>query len=230
MYTNEEINRYAIVTGVSSGVGEAMALSLLEKGFTVFGASRSGSEIEHESYIDIECDLRHEDAVENFFRVVEEETEEIDILVNNAGICLKNDLGETSASDFQNQIETNLMGTFYFLKHFESFIVEDESHVITILSNIVNQSFSGMSAYAASKHGIVGLIDSCKIEWEKYNVKFTSLYPGAIDTPLWEVLDPSFPKDKMLTTEEFIHVFDMVLTSSHNIQFPEIHFKNRSRA
>jgi NAD(P)-dependent dehydrogenase (short-subunit alcohol dehydrogenase family) len=224
----EEVEKkYAIVTGASSGLGEAMVMSLLEKEYTVFGFSRSGLAIEDENYIDIECDIRVEEQVEKAFSIIEKETEGVDLLINNAGICEMSPVGETSSEEFTNHLETNTLGTFHVLKHYENFIYEGDSHVINILSTAAKYTYANVSAYCASKFALKGLIEATQLEWSKYDVKFTNMYPGAIETPLWEKLDMQFSKAKMLSLEEFSYVFNMVVDSPASIRFDDLTFLHR---
>lgn len=224
---DEMENRYAIVTGASSGLGEAMVDTLLNKGFIVFGLSRSGLDLEDENYIDIECDVKDEEQVEDAFKRIEEETEVVDILINNAGICEMSPVGETASEDFLTHLETNTLGVFHMLKHFENFIYEGESHIINILSTASKYTYPNVSAYCASKFALRGLIDATEKEWDKYGVKFTNLYPGAINTPLWDKIDLEFSRAKMLTIEEFVYIFNMIVDAPSNIRFNDLTFIHR---
>jgi NAD(P)-dependent dehydrogenase (short-subunit alcohol dehydrogenase family) len=218
----EEDIKYAVVTGASSGLGEAMIDSLLNRNYVVFGLSRSGLDIDDENYFDIECDLRVEEQVEKAFSQIEKETAEVDILVNNAGICEMGPVGEMGSEEFLNHLETNALGTFHVLKYFENVIFEGESQIVNILSTASKFAYPNASAYCASKFAMKGLIETTEREWEKYGVKFTNIYPGAIDTPLWDKLDMEFSRAKMLTTEEFIYVFNMILDAPANIRFNDL--------
>jgi len=71
------------------------------------------------------------------------------------------------------------------------------------------------------------MIESIREEWAHLGVRFTTLMPGAILTPIWETNEEEIPRDEMMTIEDFMHVFTMVVTSPNNIQFPEIVFYTR---
>jgi NAD(P)-dependent dehydrogenase (short-subunit alcohol dehydrogenase family) len=88
---NEKV---AVITGTSSGLGLAMATTCLERGFLVFGGSRTESPIVHENFIDLELDIRSEKSVIEFFSEIAKETEVVDVLINNAGICGMNSFAE----------------------------------------------------------------------------------------------------------------------------------------
>lgn len=218
---------FILITGTSSGLGYEMATMLLEQGHTVIGVSRSGTEINSDNFIDIVCDIRQEESVEEMYELISDHTDKLDVIVLNAGIFEMSPLNETSSKEFRNQLDTNVVGAFHILKHAESFIDEEDAHIITISSLASKNGLSNMSAYSASKFALNGMIDSLRSEWAHLNVRFSTLLPGAIATPIWEDIKGEFPKDQMLTIEEFLHVFNMVVNSPRNLQFPEITFLHR---
>ena len=102
--------RYALITGTSSGLGLEMARSLLDQGYSVFGISRSGSLIEHSEYTDIVCDIRSEVSVEEMYDIIRETTEELHLIINNAAVFEMSLLQDTSSHEFTNHLTTNVLG------------------------------------------------------------------------------------------------------------------------
>lgn len=221
------MDRFAIVTGSSSGLGLEITKSLLFSGYTVFGGSRSGTDIEHDKFYDVELDITSEESVEEFFETVREYSDKIHLFVNNAGICEMGPVAETSTESFELHLATNTIGPFLLLKNLESLIVKGETHVISILSTAAQYGYPNVSAYNASKFGQLGLIESLKKEWKEHKLRFTNLFPGAIDTPLWDKMGTKFSRDKMLKSSDFMSVFNFVLLAPATIQFPEITFLHR---
>ncbi len=219
---------FALVTGTSSGLGQEIAYYLLDEGYTVFGASRSGSEIEHGNFVDIVCDIGIEQEVENLFNTINETTDQLDLIINNAGICYISPLVETSSKEFLEQIQTNTLGTFHILKHALNFIIENQTHIVTITSTAGKYGYQNASGYSASKFALHGLIDSLRKEWKELGVRFSTLCPGAIDTPFWEKIDINLNPDKSLNLDEFMYVFQMVVNSPVSMQFPEITFLHKN--
>jgi NAD(P)-dependent dehydrogenase (short-subunit alcohol dehydrogenase family) len=218
---------YAIVTGASSGLGLSMSKFLISKDYTVIAASRKLIDISHDNFHHISVDIRDENSVVDFFHEVEQITDEVQLFVNNAGICEMSSVGETETSSFENQLTTNVTGTFHMLKGLEDLLVDEETHIINILSTAAHYGYPNVSAYTASMHAMEGLLKSVKKEWSDYKIKFTNLYPGAIDTPLWDKMNVEFSRDKMLTIEEFMHVFEMVALAPPMVQFPEVTFLHK---
>ena len=220
-------NEYALITGTSSGLGYEMAQYLLEEGLTVIGVSRSGTALDHPNFIDILCDIREEGAVEEMYELVSGHTDSIHIIILNAGIFEMSPLVETSTKEFTDHFSTNVVGAFHILKHASDFLVEDETHIITISSIASKKGLANISAYSASKFALNGMIESLREEWEHLNVRFSTLMPGAILTPIWEEMEEDLPRDQMLSISDFMQVFQMVVNSPSHMQFPELVFLHK---
>ncbi len=221
------MEKCAIITGSSSGLGLEITKSLLFSGYTVFGGSRSGTELEHDNFYDVELDITSSESVEEFFETVREFTDQVHLVVNNAGICEMQSLSETSTENFELHLATNTLGPFLLFQGLESFLIKDETHIISILSTAAHYGYPNVAAYNASKFGQLGLIQSLKKEWKDYKVRFTNLFPGAIDTPLWDKVGSKFSRDKMLKTSDFMTVFNFIVHAPPTIQFPEMTFLHK---
>jgi 3-oxoacyl-[acyl-carrier protein] reductase len=220
-------NEYALITGTSSGLGYEMAQFLLDEGQSVIGVSRRGTAIDHPNFIDIICDIREEGAVEEMYELIAGHTDQLHLIVLNAGIFEMSPLVETSTKEFNDHFSTNVLGAFHILKHAIDFIVEDETHVVTVSSIASKKGLANISAYSASKFALNGMIESLREEWEHLNVRFSTLMPGAILTPIWDEQEEDLPRDQMLTLADFMHVFQMVVSSPSHMQFPELVFLHK---
>lgn len=220
--------QYALVTGSSSGLGLEMSQFLLEEGYTVFGASRSETDIDHPDFIDLEVDVQDEESVMNMFDEIGAETTGLHLVVNNAGIYEMGSIIQTTSEEFQNHLMVNLVGCFHVLKHLYDYLIKDQTHIIHLNSIAGQKGFANVSAYCASKFGLRGLVESCREEWKSEGVRFTNLFPGAIDTPIWQSISDDFERSKMLDPEDFISVFEMVVRSPNNMQFPDITFLHKT--
>lgn len=116
------MDKCAIVTGSSSGLGLEITKSLLFSGYTVFGGSRSGTELEHDNFYDVELDITSEESVEEFFETVREFTDVVHLVINNAGICEMASVADTDAAAFEKHLATNTIGPFLLFKNIETFI------------------------------------------------------------------------------------------------------------
>lgn len=221
------MERFALVTGSSSGLGLEITKHLIESGYTVFGGSRSGTDFEHENFYDVELDITSEESVEEFFETVREFAPHLHLVVNNAGMCEFASLSDTTLEQFEEHLATNTIGPFLLFRHLEPFLIKNETHIISILSTAAQYGYPNVSAYNASKFGQLGLLQSLKKEWKDHKVRFTNLFPGAIDTPLWDKMGTKFSREKMLKTSEFMSVFSFVVNAPSTIQFPELTFLHR---
>src|SRR4051812_16947416 len=102
-------NQVALITGASSGIGQATAELLAARGFTVFGTSRAPDQIAR-SYALLPLDVRSDASVEAAVQSVLDRARRIDVLVNNAGYSQAGAIEETSIADMQAQFDTNLLG------------------------------------------------------------------------------------------------------------------------
>lgn len=222
------MQRYALVTGSSSGLGEAVIRFLLDLDYVVFGISRRGADFQDDRYIDLIADLRSEADVSEVMEFVQEETEGLDLVVHAAGVFALQNIDQMKGEDFLDILQTNISGAFHLTKYLPPFLIEDETHIVTVSSVAALKGFAGNSAYCASKAGLRGLLDSCKEEWKNNGVRFSTIYSGAIATPLWDNVPVDIPRDFFLDIEDFLHVFQMVVTAPSHIQFPEIHLMHKN--
>ena len=221
------MEKCALVTGSSSGLGLDISKFLLDCGYIVFGGSRSGTDLEHENFYDVELDITSEDSVEEFIETIREFTPHLHLIINNAGICEMGPISDVTLEQFEEHLATNTVGPFLLFRHIESFLIKNETHIISILSTAAQYGYPNVSAYNASKFGQLGLLESLKKEWKDYKIRFTNLFPGAIDTPLWDKMGSKFSRDKMLKTNEFMSVFGFIVTAPDTIQFPELTFLHK---
>lgn len=219
--------KWAVVTGSSSGLGLAMTVHLLELGYAVAGGSRSGTEIDHEHFYDLELDVADEESVDEFYETLKGLTKKVDVFIQNAGICEMNPLVESESEFFAQHLATNTLGAFHMLKGLEPFLIKNQTHVISILSSAAKHAYPSMSAYNASKFGLKGLLESVQKEWKDLGVKFTPLYPGAIQTPLWDSLPKDFSRARMLTQEDFLYVFEFILNAPEHLRIADLTFLHK---
>jgi len=220
-------NQFALVTGTSSGLGYEIAQYLLGEGYNVIGVSRRGTSLDHPNFIDILCDIREEAAVEEMYELISGHTDSLNLIVLNAAIFEMSPLVETSTKEFSDHLTTNVTGSFHILKHASDFLIEDLTHIVTISSIAAKKGLANISAYSASKFALNGMIESVREEWGHLGIRFSTLMPGAIYTPLWEEENDELPRDEMLSMSDFMHVFQMIVTSPSCMQFPEITFLHK---
>lgn len=180
----------ALVTGVSRGLGRAMALGLAQAGADIVGAGpqgmgETGREIEalgrrcHE----IRADLAERDRAVSLAREAADAFGRVDILVNNAGIIRISPAEDASARDFDEVMEVNLRSLFLLCREIgKRMIARGGGKIINICSV---QSIKGGfedAAYVASKHAVAGLTRALANEWGKHNIQVNGIAPGFMVT------------------------------------------------
>jgi NAD(P)-dependent dehydrogenase (short-subunit alcohol dehydrogenase family) len=178
--------RVALVTGASSGIGDAIARQLATAGFRVFGASRrtpatvvSGSE---RVTIDVDDDA----SVRAGVATVLQEAGRIDVLVNGAGYLCAGAVEETSLADAKAQFETNYFGVVRMtLEVLPGMRERMFGHIITIssLAGLVPVPFWGQ--YNASKFAVEGLMETLRHEVRPFGIQVAMVEAGAIKTALY---------------------------------------------
>ena len=112
--------------------------------------------------------------------------EGIDILVNNAGIIYYRSLIDTTEEEWNKNIDTNLKSVFLFTKEVLPHMIKNKSGgvIVNVSSSAGKSGFPNLSAYCASKFGIIGLTESIAKEVADNNVKVMAICPGGVDTEM----------------------------------------------
>ena len=186
--------KVAIVTGGAMGIGFAISYRLAEAGATIAiadtneeRAQQASQELKHYGYRSIffRCDVSREDEVRNMVGAAVGELGGIDILVNNAGIYPRIPLVEMSGEDFEQVIAVNLKGAFLCSREASQHMIQQRRGgcIINIASiDALHPSSKGMSAYDASKGGVLSLTKSMALELGQHDIRVNAIAPGGILT------------------------------------------------
>jgi 3-oxoacyl-[acyl-carrier protein] reductase len=203
----------AIVTGSGRGIGKDTSVLLAKKGVNVVVCSRTQHEIEdtvreiaqiHSGVFGAKCDIGISSQVDNLVKKAAGKFGNIDILVNNAGICYLKKLVDTTESEWDQTIDSNLKGAFLCSKAVLPYMIYNNSGtIINVSSGAGKAGFENLSAYCASKFGIVGLTES--LAWEVTGtIRVMTICPGEVATQMQEV-DSNYyrlNRDTMLKPEQ----------------------------
>ncbi|KAL7157446.1 hypothetical protein ABFS83_02G078000 [Erythranthe nasuta] len=191
-----------LITGVSRGLGRALALELAKLGHTVIGCSRSADKLsslqselaaasENKSnsgkHLIFNVDVRSDSSIEELARTVVEKNVIPNIIVNNAGMINRNNnLWEVSAEEFDSVIDTNLKGTANVLRHFIPLMIQKKQGIIVNMSSGWGRSVAAeVAPYCASKWAVEGLTKAVAKELPP-EVAVIALNPGVINTVMLE--------------------------------------------
>lgn len=177
-----EIKQVALVTGASSGIGQATAELLAARGFTVFGTSRTPSQAAR-TYKWLPLDVRSDASVEAAVQSLLEQAGRIDVLVNNAGYAQVGAIEESSIADVQAQFDTNLLGVLRVIKAVLPVMRQQGSGRIINVSSIVGQVAPPyMGVYATSKFALEGLSEALREEVRPFGVDVSLVEPTFVKT------------------------------------------------
>jgi NAD(P)-dependent dehydrogenase (short-subunit alcohol dehydrogenase family) len=154
----------------------------------------------------------------------------LDAVIHCAGIGLIKSAKDTSDTDFVRVTNTNLRGTFLIAKATaEAMSASGGGRFLTIPGILGKAPMRGASAYCASKYGVVGLIKSMALEYQRAGVQFCLFHFGGVDSPFWDDIDMKVQRDKMIPTSvaasaliQAVEAPQHLVTSEVTIQ-PETH-------
>ena len=190
-------NKVAIITGASSGIGYATALTLSKAGIRVaVGARRTERLQELEKQIiknngEIliqKTDVTRKSDCDSLVDTVVEKWGKVDILINNAGLMPLSYFKNGKVEEWEQMIDVNIKGVLYCTSAVVPHMLEKKSgHIINISSVAGRIVFAGGSVYCATKHAIAALSEGLRKELSPtYNIRVTCIEPGAVETELLE--------------------------------------------
>jgi NAD(P)-dependent dehydrogenase (short-subunit alcohol dehydrogenase family) len=179
-----EIGRVAVVTGASSGIGEAAAQALVGAGFTVYGTSRTAAVgEERDGVVFVPLDVTDGQSVADAVGEVLGRSGRIDVLVNNAGLGITGAAEESSIEQARALFDTNLFGSMRMTRAVLPQMREQGSGRIINVSSVLGLMPAPFGAlYAASKHAIEGYSESLDHEVREYGVRVLLIEPAYTKT------------------------------------------------
>ncbi len=176
-----------LITGTSSGIGEATAQYFLKRGWSVFATARHperlGAWSRHARVIPLSLDVTNTEsvrsAIDNALRI----TDQLDVLVNNAGVGLAGPLEAITVEEIERHLQTNFFGSIRIIQTLLPLFRKQKHGVIVNVSSIAGRfGIPFLSPYCAGKFALEGLSESLYYELLPFNIRIKLIEPGGIKT------------------------------------------------
>lgn len=187
------MNKIALVTGATSGIGRATAKKLAMDGYNLIVTGRRqerldslAKEMQPYGVEVLSCcfDVRNSDEVTAAINDLPEEWQAVDVLVNNAGLAVGvNPIQSGVLDDWERMIDTNIKGLLYVTRHVAPLMIKSgRGHIVNIASIAGKEVYPGGNVYCATKHAVDALSKGMRIDMLKHNIKVTNIAPGMVET------------------------------------------------
>jgi len=179
------MQKIVLLTGASGGLGTAIAESLKDKGYKIYGTSRKDRT--SDIYIPVQMDLTNEESIKNAVRFVIEKEGKIDILINNAGIGITGSIEETDINAVRKVFETNFFGMMRIIQEVLPYMREQKSGKIINISSIAG--YTGLpyrGIYSATKSAVMRMTEALSAELKPFEITVVEVAPGDFKTQIAE--------------------------------------------
>jgi glucose 1-dehydrogenase len=178
--------RYVVVTGAAGGIGRATVNFFAKKGWIVIGIDRAPFDGDFpQNGLFIQADVSLEKDWQEIQGRLIERTSSLDALINNAAVQITKPIVETTVEEWDRVLNANLRSVFLSVKMLYSVLKAENGGAIVNVSSVHAVATSkDISAYAASKGGMLALTRALAIELAPDNIRVNSVLPGAVDTPM----------------------------------------------
>jgi len=188
------MKKIALITGATSGIGEATAILLARNNYELIITGRRNQrlgqlrmKIESESDAEVfplNFDIRKQEEVKYAINSLTGKWKNIDVLINNAGLAVgMHHINEGEVDDWERMIDTNIKGLLYITREVTPGMVERKSgHIINISSIAGRDVYEKGNVYCATKHAVTAISKALRVDLGKHKIKVTNIAPGAADT------------------------------------------------
>lgn len=188
------MNRIALITGASSGIGEATALLLAQNNFDLIITGRRKERLKalqdkiqtvsQAKVFMLNFDIRNLAENEAAINSLPDEWKKIDVLINNAGLAAGfSNIQDGLIDDWERMIDTNIKGLLYITRLVSNLMIESgEGHIINLSSIAGKETYPMGNVYCASKHAVQSLTKGMRLDLLKHGIKVSSVSPGAVET------------------------------------------------
>jgi NADP-dependent 3-hydroxy acid dehydrogenase YdfG len=192
--SNNIEGKVIVITGASSGLGEAAARHLSSEGATVVLGARRGDRIRalaeeliarRAKALAVATDVTNFDQVKRLVDAAVQAFERVDVMINNAGLMPQSPLDRLKVEDWSRTIDVNIKGVLYGIGAVLPYMEKQRAgHIINVSSVAGHKVRAGGAVYAATKHAVRVISEGLREEVKPYDIRTTVISPGAVDTEL----------------------------------------------
>lgn len=196
--------KYILITGISSGIGQSIAMELLDKGYYVVGTVRKESDAKkfYDKYPNqfqgLILDLKNKNNIEEVYKRLVKilNGNNLHALINNSGVAIGGPLMHQNMDEIRDQFEINFFGLLDLTKKVLPLlraVSHDQNQspgkIINIGSTNGKIVYPFMGAYCATKHALEAISDALRYELKIYGIDVVLIEPGSVNTPIWDKAD-----------------------------------------
>jgi 3-hydroxy acid dehydrogenase / malonic semialdehyde reductase len=231
-----------LITGATSGIGEAAAMRLAKEGHRLILCGRREERLESlavrllesGAHDTLTCafDVCDKEATEAMLGTLPEEWQQIDVLVNNAGLAVGlSPIHEGETDDWERMIDTNIKGLLYVTRVIAPLMAaRAKGHIINIGSIAGREVYPGGNVYCATKHAVDALTKALRIELVKDNIRVTQIAPAATETEFAQVrfkgdmekADKVYQGFEPLTGEDIADIIAFVISRPPHVNISDL--------
>lgn len=187
------MKKIVLITGATSGIGQAIALKAAEAGFDLIVTGRREERLNElareirkkgREVVSLCFDVRKAEEVRKAIDSLEEPWKNISVLVNNAGLAVGvNPIQEGILDDWERMIDTNVKGLLYVTREVAPLMIRNGSgHIVNLASIAGKEVYPGGNVYCATKHAVDALSRAMRTDMLKHHIKVTNIAPGMVET------------------------------------------------
>ena len=230
--------KVAVVTGAGRGIGRAISVALGRARAAVVVTARTAEQIDAAAReitdaggqaVAIGADVAQESDICSLFDQVRQRFGRLDVLINNAGLGLFGLVEDLAAADFDQVVAVNLRGPFLCCREAMRMMIPQAGGTIINISSVVGfKGYPNQSAYAATKHGVMGLTKSLAAEAQKHGIRISAILPGGVYTDLIRAARPDLDPSVLMQPEDIAQTVMYLLSLSDNAAVDQIYIRRRA--
>lgn len=235
--------KVVVITGASSGLGEASAKLLSREGASVVLGARREDRIRSLAdeltgsggkALAVTTDVTHRDQVKGLVAAAVNAYGRIDVMINNAGLMPQSPIERLKIDEWDRMIDVNIKGVLYGIAAALPYMKQQKAgHIINVSSVAGHKVGPGFAVYAATKHAVRALSEGLRQEVKPYNIRTTVISPGAVATELPDsVSDPDaaerlrkFYAEMAIPADSFARAVAFAISQPEDVDVNEILFR-----